>query len=91
MSTDMEHERKDQPQLTAKMYRDSATSLKEIRLEVPSMRSNISSVEKFESCLLSFKQLIENYSLLSQTDADNLLYCHVEDRIKDSKKAKKTE
>ena len=73
-------------ELTAKLYRDSATQLGGMRLEIPSMHSNISSVEKFESCLLSFKQLVENFSLLSQMDADNLLYCHVEDHIVNRKR-----
>ena len=76
-----------QNELTAKLYRDCAMSVRGIRLEAPSMHSNISSVEKFESCLLSFKQLIENFSLLSQMDADNLLFCHVEDRIVNRKRS----
>ena len=83
------HKTPHESQLTAKVYRDSATSLRDIKLEVPSMNSNISSVEKFESCLLSFKQLIENFSLISQMDADNLLYCYVEDRIIARKKSNK--
>ena len=75
-----------QGELLAKAYRDSATAVRDLRLNIPSMRSNISSVEKYESCLLSFKQLIENYSLLSQMDADNLLYSDVEDTITGNRK-----
>ena len=73
-------------ELMAKAYRDSATSVQDLRFVMPSMQSNISCVEKFESCLLSFKQLVENYSLLSQMDADNLLYCYVEDYITGNRK-----
>jgi hypothetical protein len=62
-------------------YRDAASSVRDYKFTYPAIQSNISSVEKFESCLLSFKQLVENFSLLSQNDADNLLYASIEDMI----------